>query len=82
MKLQKFKLLKDIKITNKFQGILLSPTGKKMISLEDKNIIAEKGVCVIDCSWAKFNQLHLNMNKLESRLCKYLVRFSTLYGCC
>jgi pre-rRNA-processing protein TSR3 len=61
--------MKDIKINNKFQGILLTPTGKKMVSKEDYNIIAGKGICVIDCSWAKFNQLHLNMDKMESRLC-------------
>ena len=70
MKLSRFGLIKDIKINNKFPGILLTPTGKKMVSKEDAQIIKEKGICVIDCSWAKFNQLHLNMDKLESRLCK------------
>jgi pre-rRNA-processing protein TSR3 len=66
-------LLKEIKINNKFQGILLTPTGKKIVSKEDYQIISERGICVIDCSWAKFNSLHLNLNKIETRLCKYMI---------
>jgi pre-rRNA-processing protein TSR3 len=63
-------LLKEIKINNKFQGVLLTPTGKKMVSKEDYQLIADKGICVIDCSWAKFNSLNLNLKKIETRLCK------------
>jgi pre-rRNA-processing protein TSR3 len=75
MRMAKFGLLKDIKINSKFQGILLVPNGKKMVSKEDFQIIKEKGVCVVDCSWAKFNELHLNMNKMETRLCKNFYLF-------
>ena len=32
MRLMKFGLLKEIKINNKFQGLLLTPTGKKIVS--------------------------------------------------
>jgi pre-rRNA-processing protein TSR3 len=81
MRLSKHGLLKEIKINSKFQGILLSPTGKKIVSKQDYEIIRTKGICVIDCSWAKFNQLHLNMNKIESRLLPYMVAVNPVnYG--
>ena len=77
----KFGLLKDIKINSKFQGILLTPTGKKIVSREDHELIKSKGVCVIDCSWAKFNSLHINLNKIETRLLPYLVAVNPVnYG--
>lgn len=81
VRLSKHGLLKEIKINSKFQGILLTPTGKKMVSKEDYDIIKTKGVCVIDCSWAKFNQLHLNLNKIETRLLPYMVAVNPVnYG--
>lgn len=70
IRLKKFGLLKEIKINSRFQGILLTPTGKKIVSKEDANIIKEKGICVLDCSWAKFNSLKINLSKIETRLCK------------
>lgn len=69
VRLMKFGLLKDIKINSRFPGVLLTPTGKKMVSKEDYALVKEKGICVIDCSWAKFNELHINLNKIETRLC-------------
>lgn len=70
VRLSKFGLLKEVKINSKFGGVLLTPTGKKIVSKEDHQIIKDKGICVLDCSWAKFNELHLNLNKIETRLCK------------
>lgn len=67
MRLSKHGLCKEIKINSHFPGLLLTPTGKKAVSKEDHKIIAEKGICVIDCSWSKFNELHLNLNKIETR---------------
>lgn len=81
VRLMKFGLLKEIKLNSKFQGILLTPTGKKIVSPEDQEIIKTKGICVIDCSWAKFNELHLNTSKMETRLLPYLVAVNPVnYG--
>jgi pre-rRNA-processing protein TSR3 len=81
MRLSKYGLMKDLKINSRYQGILLTPTGKKIVSKEDYNIIKEKGICVIDCSWAKFNELHLNLNKIETRLLPHMVAVNPVnYG--
>ncbi len=70
-----------MKINSKFQGILLTPTGKKMVSKEDYDIIKNKGICVIDCSWAKFSSMNINLNKIETRLLPYLVAVNPVnYG--
>lgn len=68
VRLKKYGILKEIKINSKFKGVLLTPTGKKVVSKEDKELIQEHGVCVLDCSWAKFNELGLNLSKIETRL--------------
>lgn len=81
MRLSKYGLMKDLKINSRYQGILLTPTGKKIVSKEDYNIIKEKGICVIDCSWAKFNELHINLNKIETRLLPHMVAVNPInYG--
>jgi pre-rRNA-processing protein TSR3 len=69
MRLLKYGLLQEIKINSKYQGILLTPTGKKIVSVEDQTIIKERGICVIDCSWAKFQELGLNLKNIETRSC-------------
>jgi pre-rRNA-processing protein TSR3 len=71
MRLLKYGLLQEIRINSKYQGVLLTPNGKKIVSVEDKEIIRNKGICVIDCSWAKFQELGLNLTNIETRSCKY-----------
>ena len=71
MRLKKYGLLKEIKLSSKFPGIVLTPTANKVVSKEDSELILKSGICVIDCSWAKFNELKLNSKKMEMRLCKF-----------
>lgn len=59
-----------MKFTPHYKGVLLTPNGKAVISKTDYSIIKDKGICVLDCSWAKFNELNLNMSKIETRACK------------
>lgn len=62
--------MNESKFTPNYKGVLLTPNGKAVISKVDYSIIKEKGICVLDCSWAKFNELNLNMSKIETRACK------------
>ena len=80
-KLQKLGLLSETKFYPNYPGILLTPTGKKIVSIEDSKIIAEHGICVLDCSWAKFNELKLNLSKIETRSLPYMVAVNPVnYG--
>ena len=80
-KMEKIGLLTETKFYTSYPGILLTPTGKKMVSKQDYERIKTKGICVLDCSWAKFNELNLNLNKIETRSLPYLVAVNPVnYG--
>ena len=72
-KMERLGLLKETKFSRNYGGILLTPNGKKICSIEDHEIIAKKGICVLDCSWAKFNELHLDLHKIETRSLPFMV---------
>ena len=72
-KMERLGLLKEIKFNRNYGGILLTPNGKKICSIEDHDIIATKGICVIDCSWAKFEEMHLDLHKIETRSLPFMV---------
>ena len=46
-------MLTSINPKKKYQGVVLSANGTKIISMDDLEIIKKSGLCVIDCSWNK-----------------------------
>lgn len=72
-KMERMGLLREVKFSANYGGILLTPNGKKMCSLEDHEIIEKYGICVIDCSWNKFEELNLNLNKIHTRSLPFMV---------
>jgi pre-rRNA-processing protein TSR3 len=64
-------MLQTIKVTQKFNGIVLTPSASKFISPEDQDIIRDQGICVIDCSWQYFNEVKVKCNKANERLLPY-----------
>ena len=40
-----------------FPGIILSPVGKACVSCQDKELIAAKGLAVVDCSWNRLEDV-------------------------
>lgn len=52
-KLMRSGMITPLSINQKFNGIVLSPFGKSMFSLEDMEIVKTRGIAVIDCSWNK-----------------------------
>lgn len=55
-KLSRFNMIETLRLNTRFNGIILSPMGTKCVSPEDKELIDEHGLAVIDCSWAKLNE--------------------------
>ena len=55
LKLKKFNLLKMIKGIKGYlrNSIVLNPFSRKVISLDDRELILKFGLIVIDCSWKK-----------------------------
>ncbi len=56
-KLARLKLLRAVKPSSKFKGIVLSAHADRMVSREDLELADKHGVCVIDCSWNRIDEL-------------------------
>ena len=60
-------LLSTLSKSAKFNGIVLTPNGQKVISPADAEIIKTSGIAVIDCSWAFFDEVKVKCIKNNER---------------
>ncbi|KAH8551431.1 hypothetical protein BGW37DRAFT_493613 [Umbelopsis sp. PMI_123] len=74
VKLARHNMLKTLKVTQRFRGIVASPVGEKAVSPADRHIVERFGVAVVDCSWAKIDEVPFSRIKSPGdRLLPYLV---------
>jgi pre-rRNA-processing protein TSR3 len=74
LKMNRFKMCKILKLNARWSGLVLTPEGKKAVSPADRDIVAKHGVCVVDCSWAKLDEVPFDkMKGTHPRLLPYLV---------
>ncbi|KAI8536182.1 hypothetical protein RHMOL_Rhmol10G0236100 [Rhododendron molle] len=50
-------ITQELRVTNGFGGIVLSPAGKQCVSKEDYILMKRKGLAVVDCSWARLDDV-------------------------
>eukprot|EP01128_Nolandella_sp_AFSM9_P010125 TRINITY_DN6951_c0_g1_i1.p1 TRINITY_DN6951_c0_g1~~TRINITY_DN6951_c0_g1_i1.p1 ORF type:complete len:256 (-),score=49.49 TRINITY_DN6951_c0_g1_i1:76-762(-) len=80
-KLVRLGYCKLLDFRGRFPGIVLSPNGTKAVSMEDKSLIEEKGLAVIDCSWARVDEIPFSKTKGEDRLLPLLIAVNPVnYG--
>lgn len=73
-KLKRMGMLRELTISQPFRGLVLSPTGKKSVSPEDREIVKTLGCCVVDCSWNEIDSVPFHKMKMgHERLLPYLV---------
>ncbi|PVU95392.1 hypothetical protein BB561_001845 [Smittium simulii] len=73
-KLERLGMLKDLKLTQSFNGIVLSPVGTHTVSPADREIVRRYGAGTIDCSWARVDEVPFHRIKAKNnRLLPYLV---------
>ncbi|KAI8086694.1 uncharacterized protein BX664DRAFT_336527 [Halteromyces radiatus] len=74
VKLARCDMLKTLKLTQRFRGIVASPVGEKAVSPADRSIVEQYGAGVVDCSWARIDEVPFTKIKGPTdRLLPYLV---------
>jgi pre-rRNA-processing protein TSR3 len=59
--------------------VVLSANGKKYVSKEDLELIEQGGLCVVDCSWAKIEEVQINFP--NERILPHMVAVNSVnYG--
>ncbi|KAI1371634.1 DUF367-domain-containing protein [Hypoxylon crocopeplum] len=81
-KLIRLGLMRDLHLGQRHNGVIITPNGKHKLSPADKELMEQYGAAVVECSWARTNEVQWNKvgGKCE-RLLPYLVAANTVnYG--
>mmetsp|Transcript_20085 Transcript_20085/g.29465 ORF Transcript_20085/g.29465 Transcript_20085/m.29465 type:complete len:317 (+) Transcript_20085:242-1192(+) len=75
-------IFKSMPLKQPFRGLVLSPNGTKSVSAADLDILMEHGLSVIDCSWARLEEIPFRQMKSgHHRILPWLVAANTVnYG--
>ncbi|KAK7205202.1 hypothetical protein BZA70DRAFT_238709 [Myxozyma melibiosi] len=73
-KLARLGLIRNLRVGQKFQGLVISPSGKFPVAPDDREILEEHGAAVVECSWACVNEIPWNrIGGKHERLLPYLI---------
>ena len=73
-KLERLGLIKNLRVGQKFQGIVVSPNGKSTVCPDDLEIVESHGAAVVECSWARLDEIPFGkIGGKHERLLPYLV---------
>ncbi|GAB6020384.1 ribosome bioproteinsis protein tsr3, variant 3 [Chamberlinius hualienensis] len=73
-KLERMGLIRSLRLQQRFPGIVLTPSADKCIGPDDRHIIKDMGLAVVDCSWARIPEIPFSKMRVGyPRLLPYLV---------
>lgn len=81
-KLERLGYIQNLRVGQKFQGVVVSPNGKGVVCPDDRDIVEKNGAAVVECSWARLDEVPFNkIGGKHERLLPYLVAANTVnYG--
>lgn len=81
-KLARLGLIQELRVGSRFRGIVVSPKGTSVISPADKEIVEQSGLAVVECSWARLDDVPFSkIASPHERLLPYLIATNpTNYG--
>lgn len=59
-KLARLGLVKQLRVGQKYKGLVIAPNGKIPVSMEDQEIVEKHGAAVVECSWARIDEIPFN----------------------
>lgn len=67
-------MINILRVGQSFRGIVLTPTATQAVSPADKQILEQCGLAVVDCSWARLDEVPFSrIRSPHERLLPYLV---------
>lgn len=81
-KLIRLGMMRDLHLGQRFNGVIITPNGKQVVSPADRELLETYGAAVVECSWARTKEIQWSKvgGKCE-RLLPYLVAANTVnYG--
>eukprot|EP00301_Raphidiophrys_heterophryoidea_P015350 c23942_g1_i1.p1 GENE.c23942_g1_i1~~c23942_g1_i1.p1 ORF type:complete len:275 (-),score=41.60 c23942_g1_i1:109-897(-) len=66
-KLQRKGIVRDIKVGQRWAGIILSPNATSTVSPTDRGLVESGGIAVVNCSWAKLEGVPFDRLKCGGR---------------
>ncbi|OBZ72737.1 Ribosome biogenesis protein tsr3 [Grifola frondosa] len=73
-RLARLGLIQDLKVGQRFRGVVVSPKGTQPVSPADREIIARNGLAVVECSWARLDDVPFGkIASPHERLLPYLI---------
>jgi pre-rRNA-processing protein TSR3 len=56
-RLQRMGVIQELRLGQPFPGVVLSPMGTDCVSRADHDLMAVKGLAVVDCSWNRLDDV-------------------------
>lgn len=73
-KLERLGMIKNLRIGQKYSGIIVSPNGKTVVCPDDREVVEQNGAAVVECSWTRLDEVPFNkIGGKHERLLPYFV---------